>query len=78
MSQLSAKINSTRITEIWYDEKNLTVLFPNGAKYVYYSVPKETVVGLIKAPSSGAYFQKHIIDKKYRYERIDKTERSEA
>jgi len=59
---------SSLIKEGWFDpkEKELTILFAVGKKYVYYGVTKETWEELYNSESAGQYFTKNIKGK-YNY-----------
>jgi KTSC domain len=60
------QLHSSNIQGIDYDEKqkNLTVIFKNGASYTYQNVPKEVAEAYAKAPSPRK-FQDAYIHGKY-------------
>jgi hypothetical protein len=66
------KLNSSRISKVWYEDNILTVEFPNGIKYRYFGVPLNVVLALTQAASPGSYFQQNIVKKAYKYEKVEK------
>lgn len=65
------KFDSSLIIYGWYNgsEKELTIQFPNGKKYIYYQITPEVWEELYKAESAGQYFSQHIKGK-YNYKQI--------
>lgn len=55
---------STVIRAHSYDSQNreLTIIFVSGRRYVYAGVPQQIATALGQAPSRGAYFNQHIRD----------------
>ena len=54
--------NSSNLEEATYDPsvENLTIVFNDGAIYVYYNVPNAVYRGLCAAGSAGKYFHRSI------------------
>ena len=54
----STTLASTAIESVSYDieEEELTITFVKGGSYVFYSVPRSVVVGLVTAASPGGYY----------------------
>jgi len=63
------KVQSSTISEISHDGKNLTVVFNNGREYVYEGVPTNIYEAFAKAESKGRYFHENI-NYRYNYTRI--------
>ncbi len=65
------KFDSSMIKEAWYSskEQELTVLFPVGKKYLYFSVDENTWDEMCTSESAGQYFSKNIKGK-HRYKII--------
>lgn len=57
---LKVETNSSQITKIEYDGRDLTITFKNKDKWVYEDVPELEVTQLIQAESKGSYFYKNI------------------
>jgi len=55
-------VESSMISHIGYDEEDrvLRVRFSKGAEYDYADVPKTAHDALMKAPSIGSHFHKHV------------------
>ncbi|UCH71399.1 MAG: KTSC domain-containing protein [Thermoplasmatales archaeon] len=71
MSQLLYQIDketSSLISDIrWYEGMGLYITFrTNNKMYSYKKVPKNIILGLVSAESTGKYFNKHIKNK-YEY-----------
>ena len=64
-------VDSTAIHEIDYDPERakLSVLFMNGARYVYVGVPGEVHRSFVEADSKGRFFQCEIRDR-YPFNRL--------
>lgn len=54
------KVESSTISEIDYDGKNLYVTFVHGGRYAYIGVPASTFDELVAAESKGKFFHKNI------------------
>jgi len=54
------KVSSIAIKEIFYKNKNLTILFKSGSKYRYKDVPKKIYSDFVDSKSKGKYFLKKI------------------
>ena len=52
--------NSTLISQIDYNQGNLTIHFKNGRSARYANVPETVVNGLLEADSAGRYFNREI------------------
>jgi KTSC domain-containing protein len=53
-------VNSSAIRAVGYDGSNLAVEFHNGRIYEHPDVPDSVYVGLMQAPSMGAYYNQNI------------------
>lgn len=52
---------SSNVSEVGYSDGNLYVKFkPRNATYVYYNVPKQHYVRLLRSPSKGKYLHRHV------------------
>mgnify|MGYP001565767050 FL=1 len=68
-------VQSSNIANVGYDQEelDLVVVFQNGQAYRYQDVPADIALGLLTAPSHGAYFANYIKNR-YVYEKIDLAE----
>ena len=60
------------IRSIGYDDGGsvLEIEFRSGKIYQYLNVPRSVYLGLISADSKGRYFEAHIKDAEYIYQRV--------
>jgi len=65
-------VKSSTIVSVAYDAASATmeIMFHNGSIYQYSDVPASVAQGLIKAPSTGKYFDAHVKKAGYRYVQI--------
>ncbi len=62
--------DSSLIAAMTYsDHATLELVFRSGTVYRYFAVPARVVEGLRTAPSTGAYFHRHIRHR-FRYQRL--------
>lgn len=54
------EVNSSNISNLEHDGKDLIVTFKGGKSYVYFDVPSKEVLRCVKAESVGSYFQQNI------------------
>lgn len=69
------KINikpSSNVVAVEYDEESkvVTITFKGGSRYEYYGVPKDTVLGLELAESTGKYIGANIKGK-YPFKKLE-------
>jgi len=66
-------VESTNLDWVSYDEEEnkLYVQFKNGGLYVYFDVPKEIFMNLLKASSKGRYHAV-MIKYKFKYDKLNK------
>ncbi|MBC7448868.1 MAG: KTSC domain-containing protein [Hymenobacteraceae bacterium] len=50
--------------------QTLRIIFRSGAVYEYVNVPESVYVGLLRAPSHGAYFSEHIRPAGYEFREV--------
>ena len=63
------EVESSTISAIGYENKELHIKFKNGTEYVYYDVPAEVYEALNSAESVGKYFAANIKNN-YKYAKI--------
>ncbi len=68
--KVRTEVASSNIASVGYDKKKMVmeVEFHNGGIYQYFDVPEKVYLGLINAPSHGAYFM-HEVKDKFSYEK---------
>ncbi len=64
-------VRSSALRSVGYEQRVLEVEFTNGAVYQYFDVPPEVYRGLMAAESHGRYFDQHVRDKSYRYQKTN-------
>jgi len=66
-------VRSSALRSVGYDREQrvLEIEFTGGAVYRYFDVPAEVHRGLMAAESHGRYFNEHVRNKSYRYERTN-------
>lgn len=69
---IRAAVISSSIRSVGYSplNKTLEIEFTNGGVYKYFNVPEFVYSDLMSAISHGAYFDAHIKDGGYRFERV--------
>jgi tyrosyl-tRNA synthetase len=67
-----ARVRSAAITDVFCDggKKTLEIHFQSGAVYRYFDVPDEICRELLNAESRGRFFQEHIRNAGFRFEKI--------
>ena len=63
-------VTSSHIVSIGHDGENLYIQFKDGALYIYYKVPQAIYQNMMAAESKGSILHR-MIDKAYRYERLE-------
>lgn len=63
---------SATIHSVGYEvaTQTLHIVFHSGAVYEYANVPEDVYVGLLRAPSHGAYFAAHIRPADYAFREV--------
>ena len=64
------KVESSMISEIEHNGKDLIITFTTGGTYLYENVPTSVYEEFTKAPSKGQYFHKNILKKYFYYTRL--------
>jgi hypothetical protein len=66
-------VRSSALRSVGYDPKQrvLEIEFIQGAVYRYFDVPPKVYRGLMAAESHGRYFNQHVRNKSYRYQRMN-------
>lgn len=62
MNMIRKRVGSTNIRSVGYDPESntLEIEFHSGSVYQYFNVPQTIYDELMRAPSLGSYFYKHI------------------
>ena len=65
-------VKSSVLASVGYDEATaaLEVAFVDGSVYRYFGVPDDVYIGLIAAPSHGAFFEAEVKQAGYRYAKV--------
>jgi hypothetical protein len=65
-------VNSSMLDAVAYDDatSTLRVRFKNGTEYEYSGVPAAVYHGLLKATSSGIYFNAHVNEAGYWFRQV--------
>ncbi|MCW3127858.1 MAG: hypothetical protein JWO03_3516 [Bacteroidetes bacterium] len=65
-------VDSSAILSVGYDpdSKTLEIEFKHGGIYQYLAVPKTVFIGLMKAPSKGAYYDEKVKKPGYDFRQV--------
>lgn len=65
-------VSSSNLAAVGFDPDAsiLEILFKSGSLYRYFEVPSSVHAALMSASSRGSYFNAHIKEGPYRYERV--------
>lgn len=69
LPEYEATINNSAIVDYKYENIRLEIVFENGSKYEYISVPKAMYIKMVNADSPARFAKRHIL-KSYPYRKI--------